>query len=85
MITVLCIPAVYFLSYAFVISFFKRWPQAESNAVLRIYRPLFLAAPTVMTSYSQLCGLTDVEAFLLKEAMIESNVPLDEFDVDVAD
>ena len=42
----------------------------ELNAVITVYRPLALVAPrSYMRKYSELCGLSDIEAFFFVELM----------------
>ncbi|MEO2032145.1 MAG: hypothetical protein ABGZ35_08670 [Planctomycetaceae bacterium] len=74
----LCL-TVYFVSFGPVFSYWVSRPYSSSgsNATLRFYRPLFKAAPYgLMQKYSEACGLTDIEAFYLVQAL-KSDQPLE--------
>ena len=61
---------VYFLSFGAAVRCYIWLPTTGTEAVLRIYRPLFLAAPNTMGNYSRLCGLSDIETFILVQTMV---------------
>ena len=83
LVVILCAPTLYVLSFAPTLGCFIWWPRTETEAVLRIYRPLFLAAPNVMAEYSQLCGFTDLEAFVLTQSMMYQGGRIHEFHINI--
>ncbi len=78
-----CLSTVYLFSLGVALRCYVWLPTDEAEAVLRIHRPLFVAAPNTMGKYAQWCGWSDLDAFFLVQSMMVRDGRMGGFDINV--